>query len=56
MQYKAITYINHNGAVHAPGDVFDAHPSEMKQALEVGAVAPERSPYSVCDSEGGEHD
>lgn len=56
MQYQAISRINHNGTIYEPGEFFDAHPTEMQQALEVGAVAPAHEPYSASDSEGGHHD
>jgi hypothetical protein len=56
MLYQAISRINHNGTIYEPGENFDAHPSEMKQALEVGAVAPGHEPYGVSNNEGGQHD
>lgn len=56
MQYKAINPINHNGTIYQRGEVFEAHPSEMQQALEVGAVEPSHEPYGASDSEGGHHD
>ncbi len=46
MQYRVISRLEHNGVIHEPGDVFEAHPAEVQQAAEVGAIVPAHEPYS----------
>ena len=57
MLYQVVTPIVHNNVRYNPGETMEAHPTEIQQALEVGAVVPEHLPYSsLNDSEEGNHD
>ena len=46
MQYRVISRLEHNGVIHEPGDVIEAHPSEVQQAAAAGAIVPNHEPYS----------